>query len=158
MIMGDLMTLDQTSCPMRTYVNLVAVSEDGQMIAHLVKDGFPAHLAGRVTFPGGKMESGDASPVHAAIREAFEEAGIAADPCKAVVLREVTTPFGPLFTCFIACDISNATTRSHERVFIKPIDAPLSVVPDSSGLIFADDYEEIMRLARPHIESLRGPS
>ena len=32
-----------------------------------------AHHAGQISFPGGKMEPCDTSPVQAALREAFEE-------------------------------------------------------------------------------------
>lgn len=41
-----------------------------------------AHLrdhAGQISFPGGRVESGDASPSHTALREAAEEIGLAAD-------------------------------------------------------------------------------
>jgi len=41
-----------------------------------------AHLrthAGQIAFPGGRMEEGDASPVHTALREAEEEIGLAPD-------------------------------------------------------------------------------
>ncbi|MDQ2150224.1 CoA pyrophosphatase [Alcaligenaceae bacterium C4P045] len=35
--------------------------------------------AGQISFPGGRIEDDDASPVAAALREAFEETGLAAD-------------------------------------------------------------------------------
>lgn len=41
-----------------------------------------AHLrdhAGQISFPGGRVEAGDASPAHTALREAAEEIGLAAD-------------------------------------------------------------------------------
>ena len=46
-----------------------------------------AHLrahAGQVSFPGGRMEAGDASPAHAALREAHEEVGLPAHAVEVV--------------------------------------------------------------------------
>jgi 8-oxo-dGTP pyrophosphatase MutT (NUDIX family) len=40
-------------------------------------DDLPSH-AGQVAFPGGKIDAGDATPASAALREAFEEIGLAA--------------------------------------------------------------------------------
>ncbi len=57
--------------------------------AHLV------HHAGQVSFPGGKMEPFDASPVEAALREAFEEVRL--KPCLVQVvglLDRVLSPAG----------------------------------------------------------------
>ena len=54
-----------------------------------------AHHAGQVSFPGGKMESFDASPVEAALREAFEEVRLAPDRVRVVgLLDKVHSPAG----------------------------------------------------------------
>lgn len=49
------------------------------------------HHAGQISFPGGRVEAEDASPVHAALREAQEEIGLAPE---SVEILGVLPPFG----------------------------------------------------------------
>ena len=54
-----------------------------------------AHHAGQISFPGGKMEPCDASPVEAALREAFEEVQLAPVLVQVVgLLDRVFSPAG----------------------------------------------------------------
>ncbi|MDC3235119.1 CoA pyrophosphatase [Candidatus Puniceispirillum sp.] len=54
-----------------------------------------AHHAGQISFPGGKMEPFDASPVEAALREALEEVQLAPGLVKVVgLLDRVLSPAG----------------------------------------------------------------
>ena len=53
------------------------------------------HHAGQISFPGGKMEPYDASPVEAALREAFEEVRLKPDLVQVVgLLDRVLSPAG----------------------------------------------------------------
>ena len=54
-----------------------------------------AHHAGQISFPGGKVESFDASPVEAALREAFEEVQLTPDLVQVVgLLDRLLSPAG----------------------------------------------------------------
>ena len=54
-----------------------------------------AHHAGQISFPGGKMESYDAGPVQAALREAFEEVQLTPALVQVVgLLERVHSPAG----------------------------------------------------------------
>jgi 8-oxo-dGTP pyrophosphatase MutT (NUDIX family) len=57
---------------------LIAVVDRSTPTVILTKrtDDLPSH-AGQIAFPGGKIESGDATPAGAALREAWEEIGLA---------------------------------------------------------------------------------
>lgn len=59
--------------------------------------------AGQVAFPGGKVDSGDASPLAAALRETWEEVGIPADKLRVLGRIETyRTGTGFLITPFVA--------------------------------------------------------
>ena len=59
---------------------LVGLIEAGQGTDVLLTLRSPGlrHHGGQVSFPGGRIEAGDRSPVHAALREASEEVGLGA--------------------------------------------------------------------------------
>ena len=80
--------------PAAILVPLLRVESDWHILmtkraAHL------AHHAGQVSFPGGKMESYDASPVEAALREAQEEVQLSSGLVQVVgLLDKVLSPAG----------------------------------------------------------------
>lgn len=57
---------------------LAALAPDGRMILTRRASGL-RHHAGQICLPGGKVETGDADPVAAALREADEEIGLPPD-------------------------------------------------------------------------------
>lgn len=63
--------------PAAVLVGLVERAGDCQVLLTRRHDGL-RHHAGQVSFPGGRIEAGDADPVLAALREAREEVGLPA--------------------------------------------------------------------------------
>jgi 8-oxo-dGTP pyrophosphatase MutT (NUDIX family) len=66
--------------PLRPAAVLVAIVERaaGPQVLLTRRTDALRHHAGQVSFPGGRIEAGDADPVAAALREAHEEVGLAA--------------------------------------------------------------------------------
>lgn len=87
---------------------------------------------GQVSFPGGRMDPGDATPLAAALREADEEVGIA--PAHVEVMGHVTdmvTYYGALVRAYagLVREAPPTAPRSHEEVemlFLKPLTELLS--------------------------------
>lgn len=75
---GDLADLLTESKPRVNAAVLVALIERGSDLTVLLtqRTDHLTHHAGQVSFPGGRIEAGDAGPSAAAIRETFEEVGI----------------------------------------------------------------------------------
>jgi len=95
-----------------------------------------AHLnqhAGQVAFPGGKIDAGDASPRHAALREAHEEIGL---PPSAV---EVIGSLDPYFT----------STGFRVTPFIGVIDPDWRAAPDPA---------EVDEVFEPPLDFLMDPA
>lgn len=59
-------------------VPVIAYDDGPRVLLTQRTDHLPSH-AGQVAFPGGKIDPGDQSPAHAAVRELEEEVGIASD-------------------------------------------------------------------------------
>ena len=64
-------------------VGLVARRGDWQVLLTRRTDAL-RHHAGQVSFPGGRIEPGDADPIAAALRESHEEIGLAASQASPV--------------------------------------------------------------------------
>lgn len=72
----DLLPRDAATVEAAVLVGLVPRAEGLMVLLTRRTDALRQH-AGQVSFPGGRMETGDADPVAAALREAHEEIGLA---------------------------------------------------------------------------------
>jgi 8-oxo-dGTP pyrophosphatase MutT (NUDIX family) len=75
--MGDLAVMQQPPRPAAVLVPIVLRQPLTVMLTQRAHD-MPSH-PGQISFPGGKVEACDTTPVDCAIREAREEIGLAAD-------------------------------------------------------------------------------
>jgi 8-oxo-dGTP pyrophosphatase MutT (NUDIX family) len=77
---AELHDLLPADAPLRPAAVLVALVErpGGPRVLLTRRTDALRHHAGQVSFPGGRIEAGDADPVAAALREAHEEVGLAA--------------------------------------------------------------------------------
>ena len=74
--LDDLLPTSEALTPAAVLIGLVPRNQDWQVMLTLRTDGLRNH-AGQVSFPGGRIETGDTDPVAAALREAHEEIGLA---------------------------------------------------------------------------------
>lgn len=75
---GDQGAVAENLTPAAVLVPLVSRPEGYQMLLTRRTDHLRDH-PGQISFPGGRIEASDASPVHAALREAEEEIGLSPD-------------------------------------------------------------------------------
>ncbi|WP_404666792.1 HAD domain-containing protein [Roseateles asaccharophilus] len=150
----------------KSYVIIIAVSEDGHSFVQLVKNKDPEHLrtngqaslVGKRTFPGGRIEVYDSSPAHAGKREAFEEFGLD-------LPVEAFTHLGvdefedcDLHYIFVAADISGARAMESEAISVERIDDALADAAGSNAAAYVSDFAELIHKAWPRIEALRAAS
>ncbi len=119
----------------------------GATATHLVfimktRDG--SRHAGQIAFPGGKVDSGDASALAAALRETHEEIGVAPDQL------EVLGSMGYF---------STMTTGFDAAVFLARPRTPLQYSPQTSEVaaIFEIPLVKLVEQFDPHLQ-LRAPS
>lgn len=72
---GDQGAVTENLTPAAVLVPLVRRPEGYQLLLTRRTDHLRDH-PGQISFPGGRIEAGDASPIHAALREAEEEIGL----------------------------------------------------------------------------------
>ena len=75
---GRLFNLDAEPRPAAVLVPIV-MRENGPRVLLTQRTAHLYDHAGQISFPGGRIENDDASPVAAALRETFEEIGLAAE-------------------------------------------------------------------------------
>lgn len=89
-----------------------------------------AHLhdhAGQISFPGGRVDEGDSSRVHTALREAHEEVGLAAEAVEIVgVMPEYLTGTGFVVTPVVGIVHSPLALRTDPFEVAEVFEAPLA--------------------------------
>lgn len=138
------------------FVLSIAVSEDATKVVLLTKNRGPAHVIGKTTFPGGRMEQDDPSEVHAARRELAEETGIDVPLARFELLRNSEAPAGRLAICFCVADISAARTMEDEVVRVSDIDATLALAKGQDSSSYTSDFVGMLELALPKINAIRA--
>jgi len=130
----DLLPASRVLTPAAVLAALVPRA-DGLQVLLTVRTESLRHHGGQVSFPGGRIEDGDAGPVAAALREACEETGIAV---------EAMTPLGfldPLATVSGFCVLPVVAALDpgyaafpHAGEVAEVFEAPLDVLLDPTQL------------------------
>ncbi|HUC19625.1 MAG TPA: CoA pyrophosphatase [Acetobacteraceae bacterium] len=94
-----------------------------------------ARHAGQVSFPGGRIERGDASPAAAALREAEEE--LALDPARVTLLGQL--PEHATGTGFLITPV----------VGLLPDNVPLAPAPEEVAAVFTLSFTTLLDPAAP---------
>lgn len=80
---GRLFDLDAEPRPAAVLVPIV-LRDDGPRVLLTQRTAHLFDHAGQISFPGGRIEAGDSSPVAAALRESFEEIGLGSDAVEVI--------------------------------------------------------------------------
>jgi len=131
--------LDMSSInPRRAAVMMLFYPKNNE--AHLiliVRNSYPGIHSSQIGFPGGKVELSDISLDETALRETFEEIGIAKD--KITVVKAFTELYIPpsnfMVTPFLGYSIEELTFIPDAREVFGLIELPLSVFLDDSILV-----------------------
>lgn len=140
---------------MSRFVLIIATDRAGEKFVLLEKNKGPAHLVGKMSFPGGRDDQGENDLAVTAARELLEETGVTAAPADMVHLTTLEQPWGSLAVFTVACDISVARSMESEAVVTAAIDATVSAARGSQAELFVGDFLELFELARPRIDALR---
>lgn len=138
---------------MKRYVNIIAVSEDGEHVVVLHKRKGPAHLLGKITVPGGQIDESDASAAQAGARELAEETGIvvAADQLVRVAFKGNSS--FELTTFAVQTDISMACQQPGETEPIEIQRLPQVLQFATSGdERYVSDLAELLQAALSRLD------
>lgn len=137
---AELSDLLPAGLPLRRAAVLVALVEraGGPQVLLTRRTEALRHHAGQIAFPGGRIENSDADPVEAALREAFEEVGLAGD---------LSTPHGYL-------DPFVTITGFHVFPVVASVSGDFRAVPDPSEVAEAFEVPLHFLLDPANVHSL----
>jgi 8-oxo-dGTP pyrophosphatase MutT (NUDIX family) len=134
--------------PIRPAAVLIAVVEHAQPTVLLTQRS--AHLhdhAGQISFPGGKIDPTDASPLDAALREAWEEIGLAREFIDPIGYLDLYgTSFGFRILPTVARVRPGFKLRISEDEVDDAFEVPLAFLMDAANhQVHSKEYRGIMR-------------
>lgn len=138
------------------YVIIIAVSEDATKVVLLTKNRGPEYLVGKTTFPGGRIEATDATPIHAARRELAEETGVDAPFERFELIGHKESATTTLDVCFCVADLGAARTVEDELVAVVDIDGALERAATAGDQTCAHDFRELVESVLPRLHSMRA--
>lgn len=139
--------------PKRAAVLMLVYPEDSQAMLTLIqRNSYKGVHSSQIAFPGGKIESFDASPLHTALRETEEEIGVRRDAVN------VVSPFSELYIPPSNFKVSPFLGYLPEKPLFVPdprevaamVQMPLSVLLD-------DESTALRRMATSYSQSIDVP-
>ena len=139
--LADLLPDPSALVPAAVLIGLVPRPGGAQVMLTLRTDDL-RHHAGQVSFPGGRIETGDVDPVAAALREAREEIGLAAHHVEPLgYLDPLDTITGFHVYPVVARIATDFTPTLDPREVADVFEVPLDYLMDASNIrIVARDY------------------
>jgi 8-oxo-dGTP pyrophosphatase MutT (NUDIX family) len=130
----DLLPDDQPLVEAAVLIGLIQRAEGTQVLLTRRTDALRNH-AGQVSFPGGRLEAGDADAVAAAVRETFEEVGITpAQVAPIGYLDAFVTITGFRVLPVVATIASDYVARPDPDEVAEVFEVPLSFLLDPANL------------------------
>lgn len=139
--------------PKRAAVLMLVYPEDSQAMLTLIqRNSYKGVHSSQIAFPGGKIETFDASPLHTALRETEEEIGVHRDAVT------IVSPFSELYIPPSNFKVSPFLGYLPEKPLFVPdprevaamVEMPLSVLLD-------DQFTELRRMATSYSQSIDVP-
>ena len=115
-------------------IPLLRIGQDIQIILTQRSNNLPSH-AGQISFPGGKVDTKDQSPVETAYREASEEIGLSRDEIEHLGYLDITTTGTNFMILPVVASISNNFVPKLNNDEVESlIHLPLNYIADLNNL------------------------
>ena len=106
---------------------------------------------GEVSFPGGRMDEGDGSLLHTALREAHEEVGVRPEDVRVLRrLEDVNTSTGYLVTPFLGAITEDYPFVVSEIEVAELVEVPVAALVDGSTARDETRFEDGLPVSRPN--------